>query len=202
MAKFSLRRESEDPAILAEAKLLAACRAGKVESYEPFVKENQGKLYHVAYQILRDESLAEEAVQLTFIKGWRKIGSFRGNSRFGTWLHRLCVNTSWDLLRQRMREKGRLPSDEPGEAPKQLLDEILSKETPPDKAMVRREIKTLVLQAMNKLPEEQRLVLVLREMQGLDYREIAKTLNCREGTVMSRLFHARQKIRQLLEKII
>lgn len=199
--KFPFRRPPPTPEEVLEAKLIRECKQGQVDSYEYFVKQNQNRLFHVALQVLRDECLAEEAVQITFIKGWKKIGSFRGNARFATWLHRLCINTAWDLLRQRMREKEHIAQDEPG-SNKILLDTVINSETPPDRALIRSEIRDLVMQAMDQLPEEQRLVLVLREMQGLDYKEIARTLKCREGTVMSRLFHARRKVRKLLEKII
>jgi RNA polymerase sigma-70 factor (ECF subfamily) len=185
-----------------EQTLIAECKRGRLQSFEPIVKHFQSRLGQVAYQVLRDETLAEEAVQTTFVKAWQKIRLFRGQCRFGTWLHRLCVNTSCDILRQRSRKREQ-PLPEAGDGESRLsLDSILQSEITPDKQSVHREIKSLVLQALEKLPEEQRLVIILREMQGLDYREIARTVKCREGTAMSRLFHARRKLRQLLEKFI
>ncbi len=183
--------------------LLRECKRGRLESFEPLVRRNQARLGRVAYHILRDETLTEEAVQTTFVKAWQKIGKFRGQCAFGTWLHRMCVNTCCDMLRRQIRRReDPLPSGDNGDIINPSMEGILKSEVSPDRETIQREIKALVLQALTKLPEDQRLVLVLREMQGLDYREIARTAKCREGTVMSRLFHARRKIRQLLEKII
>ena len=187
---------------LDEAKLIRECKRGSLESFEPLVRRYQARLGTIAYHILRDESLADEAVQLTFVKAWQKMRRFRGECSFGTWLHRLCVNTSWDLLRARSRQReASLPTTE-DENGRVLLDDLLKSEASPDRETLNRELKNLILQALAKLPEEQRIVLILREMQGLDYREIAKTIKCRKGTAMSRLFHARRKLRQLLEKIL
>jgi len=186
-----------------EAVLLCECKRGRLESFESLVRQNQARLGRIAYQILRNETLAEEAVQTTFVKAWQKIGKFRGQCAFATWLHRMCVNTCCDMLRRRIRRReDPLPVADNGDAVNPSMEGILKSEVSPDRETIQREIKALVLRALTKLPEDQRLVLVLREMQGLDYREIARTVKCREGTVMSRLFHARRKIRQLLEKII
>ncbi len=202
LVKSILRRTPVDSEEVLEKRLIDECKKGHIDSYEYFVQKNQNLLYHLAMQILRDEPLVQEAVQLTFIKGWRKIGGFKNNARFSTWLYRQCVNVSWNLWHTRMRERGYRPSERNGEPPQLLLEQVLSSESPLERALIHQEIHSLVLQAMDKLPAEQRLVLLLREMQGLDYEEIARTLKCREGIVMSRLFHARRKIRQLLEKII
>lgn len=190
-----------DPA--RERDLIRDCQGGKLESFEPLVKQHQKRMGAIAYHITRDASLAEEAAQKTFVKAWQNIGKFRGDCSFGTWLHRLCVNTACDLQRQRIRQReSPLPSDLESGTPTLPPESIPKDELSPDRASMNRELKALILEALDRLPEEQRLVIVLREMQGLDYREIARSIGCQEGTVMSRLFHARRKLRLLLEKVL
>lgn len=186
-----------------EPFLVEECKKGSLASFEPIVKHHQSRLLKVSYQLLRDERLAEEAVQITFVKAWQKINKFNGECDFGTWLFRLCVNTSYDQLRSRNRKREDPLTETPTEdGPFTPADSLKSSEPTPVQATLSMETKELIFEALNKLPDEQRIVLILREMHGLDYREIARTLNIRQGTVMSRLFHARQRMRQLLKKIV
>ena len=184
-----------------ESALILECKGGKLESFEPIVRHYQARLGRTAFRVLRDESLAEDAVQMTFVKAWQKISLFREQSAFCTWLYRLCVNTCCDILRHKGRQKEVPFPDEMKMEEMKLSPDAISKwESNPDHEDLRQEMKNLVLQSLARLPEKLRMVLVLREMEGLDYREIARTVKCREGTVISRLFHARRQLRRLVEK--
>jgi RNA polymerase sigma-70 factor, ECF subfamily len=182
-----------------ENVLIQECKAGALNSFEPIVKKHQARLLKIAYQLLRDERLAEEAVQITFVKAWQKLNKFNGECDFGTWLFRLCVNTSYDQIRSRNRKKEDPISYDEDEDHSHTYEMIRSTDPSPAQETLREETRKMISDALDKLPEDQRVVIVLREMHGLDYREIAQTLGCREGTVMSRLFHARRKMRQLLK---
>jgi RNA polymerase sigma-70 factor (ECF subfamily) len=184
---------------LDERVLLKECKSGSLQSFEPLVKHHQSRLFKVAYHVLRDDRLSEEAVQITFVKAWQKLDKFNGECDFGTWLFRLCVNTSYDLIRSRQRKKEDPISNEADDEETYPLEHLPSSESSPADQSIREETKQMIMHALEKLPEDQRVTLILREMHGLDYREIAESMNCREGTVMSRLFHARRRMRQLLK---
>jgi RNA polymerase sigma-70 factor, ECF subfamily len=187
--------------LVQEMRLIQECRDGKLESFEPLVKQHQERVYNVAYQVLRNESSAEEATQTTFVRTWQTISKFRGQCSFGTWVYRICIHECCNIIRTRNRKKELMltTSDEDGGLD---LDQLIQSNQRPDRETIQRELQGLITQALAKLPEEHRVVLVLRELHGMDYSEIARVMNCRQGTVMSRLFHARRKLRKLLEKIV
>lgn len=186
--------------LVQEMRLIQECRDGKLDSFEPLVKQHQERIFNVAYQVLRNESLAEEATQTTFVRTWQTFGKFRGQCSFGTWVYRICIHECCNIIRLRNRKKELMltTSEEHGLD----LDQLIQSHQRPDRETIQRELQDLISQALEKLPEEHRVVLVLRELHGLDYSEIARAMNCRQGTVMSRLFHARRKLRKLLEKIV
>jgi RNA polymerase sigma-70 factor, ECF subfamily len=190
-----------------ESKLLANCRQGDLKSYEPIVKMHQPRIVRLAFQILRDEHLAEEASHTTFIRVWQKLGKFDGRSSFSTWTHRLCVNICYDIMRARKRQESRFSRRPWDDSSPSSINEppnwelIASPSLSPDSEAGNQEMFQAVLKALDSLPEDQRLAIILKEMQGLEHREIAAIMGCPEGTVMSRLFHARKKLREILRKI-
>jgi RNA polymerase sigma-70 factor, ECF subfamily len=187
--------------LVQEMRLIQECRDGKLDSFEPLVKQQQERVFNVAYQVLRNESLAEEATQTTFVRTWQTFSKFRGQCSFGTWVYRICINECCNIIRSRNRKKELMLST--SEEDRGLdLDQLIHSQQRPDRETIQRELQDLITQALEKLPEEHRVVLVLRELHGMDYSEIARATNCRQGTVMSRLFHARRKLRKLLEKIV
>jgi RNA polymerase sigma-70 factor, ECF subfamily len=200
-AEVSTKKDPKVANLEQEAQLIRECLEGKLASFEPLVKQQQSRLYQVAYQILRNESLAEEALQTTFVRTWQTLKQFRGQCSFATWTYRICVRECCNIIRSRNRKKETCLSsyDEDGSF---NFDQLVQSKQRPDHETLQHELQGLIAQALEKLPEEHRIVLVLRELHGLDYDEIAQTMKCRQGTVMSRLFHARRKLRKLLEKII
>lgn len=191
--------ELPDPAD--EARLIRECQQGKLESFEPLVKAHQGRLGSIAYHILRDATLAQDAVQTTLVKAWQNMGRFRSESAFSTWLHRLCVHAACDLMRKQKRLK-EMPLPDVEEGLTTQFDQIISSKSGPDQQAIDKELKAAILKALDKLPEDQRTVIILREMHGLDYQEIAQTVRCPTGTAMSRLHHARRRLRELLAAVL
>jgi RNA polymerase sigma-70 factor (ECF subfamily) len=183
--------------------IIARARAGDHEAFRVLVERHQGRLFRLAARVLRDEDLARDAVQDAFLKAYTSLRRFEGRSSLYTWLYRLTLNVCLDMRR-------RSKSDRTVEWPEvQLADGTLPAEpTPasgtepppagPDTELERSEIRQRVGQAIEELPPEARETLLLREVDGLSYAEIAETLGIPKGTVMSRLHYARRRVQKLL----
>lgn len=145
--------------------------------------------YNVAYGLLTNHDDAEDIAQEAFVKVHRNIQSFRGESAFGTWLHRIVVNLSMTRLRQRKREKKRhLPLEEAGTAPE-------ASHNPHDD---RKEASNFVERALHELPTLQRAVVILRHLEGLSTRQVSQILDCSEGTVKTHLHRGLKKMKNQL----
>lgn len=135
---------------------------------------------------------AEEVTQTAFFKAWQGLPSFQGKAAFSSWLYRLTVNAAIDLLRQRKKHQGALSLDDPD------LPVVPDRGPSPEELSEEHERRQLLWQAIESLPEPHRIPLLLREIEGLSYREIAQALDLEEGTVKSRLARARLLLRKLL----
>ena len=179
--------------------LIDKVQAGDTDAFEPLVSAYEQVLYNLCYKMLGDREDAQDAVQETFIKIFRSLNDYRGDSRFSTWIYRIAANTCNDFLRRKNRvqvvsfyeqkeegEKTELQLPDEGNTPEELLERKLTRES--------------VIQGLQTLPEDQRTILLLREIQGLSYEEIAEILKLDGGTVRSRIHRARKKLcRWLLE---
>ncbi len=154
------------------------------------------------YQMVRNEDDAWDLAQEGFVRAWRSLANFRGQSSFFTWLYRIMTNVTLDWLRRKRIEGGQefddtigLSGIAPGAvtAPQGLMQ--------PAERLADREIRARIDAAIGKLSEEHRTVIVLRELDGLEYHEIADALGCSIGTVMSRLFYARRKLQTMLQDV-
>lgn len=176
--------------------LVERCRAGDVAAFEPLVEKYRQRVWRLAHSVLRDPEDARDAAQEAFIRAFQALPSFRGQSAFYTWLFRIVVNVASDRARQRaaqgrafgtervaMEEWERVPGDGT-EAP--------------DAAVARAEERARIMRALNALPERHRAIIMLSDLEGLSYREIADVLKIPMGTVMSRLHNARKRLRALL----
>lgn len=164
-------------------------RAGDKEAYALLVRKHQARIRSYCLWTLGNAAEADDAAQEVFIKAYRGLGSFRGAAGFSTWLHRIAVNHCRDLLRKRGRE--RIESwdalrEEQGEA----AEALVAREEP---VAQRRQLQ----EALDRLPEQYRTILILREVEGLSYEELAKFLNCSLDAVKARLRRARS---ELMEK--
>lgn len=177
-------------------QLIVAAQAGDEQAFTQLVASCQDRVVQVAYGYLHNREDALDAAQEAFMKAYRAINRFHGSSSFWTWIYRITCNLCKDKLRQRARRPVTSIEElgiENEEAP------LPSEDDDPRETAKTKEMERIVLDHLQQLPENQRRVLLLREFAGLSYQEIADTVGCRLGTVMSRLFHARQKLAEILE---
>ena len=173
-------------AVFDDAELLARARGGDVGAFEEVIRRNYGMLFSVARGICGRDADAEDAVQETFVRAWRALATFRGDSQVSTWLYRIATNTSLSLV---TRRKEGVSSDVPDRP-----DPTSS----PDGTVEGMERVAVVQRALADLSEDARAAFVLRDVQGLPYEEIAETLDVSLSAVKSRIFRARQAVADAL----
>jgi RNA polymerase sigma-70 factor (ECF subfamily) len=176
-----------------EAKLISRCQQGDQDALKEIFELHHGKVYRVAYGILRHREEALDIVQEVFIKLFRSIKNFKGESRFSTYLYRMAVNAAIDHVRK--MGKAHVSSLDVEEA----IEPAEDPERRPDRIFFYKELEGKVNEALNRLPVDQRTAIVLREIEGLSYQEIAKTMKSSLGTAMSRLHYGRRRLQELLK---
>lgn len=184
-----------------ELSLLAACRKGDTAAFEQLVLRYQRSLYNVAFRISSNEADAADIVQETFLAAWRKIKEFRGEAKLSTWLTSIAVNqarTRWQQNRQKQgREESLDSSDETGQG-RSL--QVASDQPSAMEQLERSQLRELLERCIKALDQGFREVLVLRDMREMPYDEVGQALGLREGTVKSRLFRARESVRDCVTK--
>ena len=178
-------------------QLVLFAQNGSMEPYEELVHRHRGKIYARAFSMLRNEDEALDISQLAWVKGWQRLTQFQRNSSFTTWMTRICINLCLDLLRKKQRQKTD-SLDQMDEEPGGFERRMPIEEYNPTEGMERSELRQEIDKAMEKLSYEHRTVLVLHEFERMEYREIAKSMQCSIGTVMSRLFYARRRLAKML----
>jgi len=179
-----------------EAELISRCQKGDQDAFKEIFDQYHKKVYRIAYGVVRRREDALDIVQEVFIKLFHSIRNFKGKSLFYTYLYRMTINAAIDHT----RKMGKFPSstlDEEGGI--QLSDGV---EKRPDQVLLHKELEGRVNAAMEKLPTDQRMALILREVEGLSYQEMAEAMGCSIGTVMSRLHYGRKKIQELLKDYV
>ena len=154
------------------------------------------------YQMVRNEEDAWDLTQDGFVRAWRSLANFRGQSSFFTWIYRIMTNVTLDWLRRKKIESGQEFDDTiglPGIAPGAVTAPQATVE--PASKLADQEIRARVDEAIARLTDEHRTVIVMRELDGMEYHEIAETIGCSIGTVMSRLFYARKKLQTMLRDV-
>jgi RNA polymerase sigma-70 factor (ECF subfamily) len=198
-SKAGVRSEA-DPTDL-EAVTRAA--DGDHEAFRVLVERYQGRAYGLALRVMRNEEQAKDVVQDAFLKAYRSLDRFEGRSGFYTWFYRVVMNLCIDAKRR--QPAGRLVEWDEGHALQtpvgtglDAVDPARQQASSPAGDLERAELRETIQRAIEQLPDEARQTLVLREIDGLSYSEIAETLGIPKGTVMSRLHHARRRMRVLL----
>ncbi|MBA2322439.1 MAG: sigma-70 family RNA polymerase sigma factor [Deltaproteobacteria bacterium] len=182
----------------ADIELVSAIKAGDPLAFQGLVEKYQNRIFAMVYGMTRNREDARDIAQDTFVKAFRNLDSFRLESSFYTWLYRIAMNLTIDHARRVKRQ----PVGEFDETIAQR-DDAGSIAEPhhidsPSRALERKELYTHIMDALDRLPEDQKQVILLRELEGLSYKEISDLLEIPEGTVMSRLFYARKKMQKLL----
>ena len=203
-------KKTEAPAAEAEdidRSLVERTLAGDKNAFRTLVERYQSRAHAIALGVVGNYEDAEDIAQEAFVKAYRNLASFRGQSSFYTWLYRIIFNLSIDLSRKAYR-RSELPMEDTT-----TLDSVahsankdsgayLSRVAGPDEHIRRVEIRSLFRKALADLTPEHRAVIMLREIEGLSYAEISQVIGCSKGTVMSRLHHARKRLQQALKELM
>jgi len=194
--KLARQKEAEE-----DRALIARAQAGDKEAFRKLVERHQRRAFAIAMSLVRDENDARELVQDAFLRVYKGLANFQGGSSFFTWLYRIITNLSIDLIRKPSHkntdlDESRLELEEDQEAQFPFLSRIDGAD--PVDAVRRREIGARLQTALDALPSYHRGVIVMREVEGLSYEEMAQVMGVSKGTIMSRLFHARQKLQRAL----
>jgi RNA polymerase sigma-70 factor, ECF subfamily len=180
-----------------ERRLVETAQRGDVESFNALVRLYEGRVYNLCYRMLGDPESAADAAQDSFLSAFRNLRSFRGGS-FRSWMLRIATNTCYDVLRVRKRRPSvslDIDSEQDDDPPLQIAD---SSETP-DEFALRRELASAIQRGLVSLPEEQRVIVILSDIEGLAYEEIAHITSTNLGTVKSRLSRGRARLRDVLK---
>jgi len=179
-----------------EREFIQRCLAGDASAFEPLVERYRQRVWRLAYQLLRDREEAWDCAQEAFVRAFHSLGSFRGQSAFYTWLFRIAVNVATDRQRARGAQARAFGAE-------RVPEEEWGRTTPdpgarPDQAAVQSEQRDRIRKALDALPPKARTIIMLSDVEGRSYREIAEVLGCPIGTVMSRLHNARKRLQALL----
>lgn len=183
-----------------DADILRRAAAGDADAFSVLVDLYAGRIYGVCFSILGNQADAQDCVQESFFKAFRMMHRFQFASSFYTWLYRIAANSCYDLLRKNQRHATR-SLDEPVESPEgdQYL-QVPDNQPLPDAVLESKETVRVVREELARLPEHLKRMIVLRDLEGLSYEQIAELENLREGTVKSRLFRARLQLAERLQQ--
>jgi RNA polymerase sigma-70 factor (ECF subfamily) len=189
-----------------DAPLIERVKAGDVKAFEMLVVKYRRRIERLIGRMVRDVDLVPDIAQETFIRAYRAIPQFRGESAFYTWLYRIAVNTAKKQLMELKRdplvtESARASRDEEDDGGSRVENELSDGETP-DAVLASKQIASAVNFAIEALSDDLRQAITLREIEGLSYEEIAELMNCPIGTVRSRIFRAREAIALRLRPLL
>lgn len=185
-----------------DAELVARVQRGDKRAFDLLVLKYQRKIMRLLSRMIREPAEVEDVAQEAFIKAYRALPQFRGDSAFYTWLYRIAINTArnWQAANGRRPSTSSIIETDDNETFDQI--DNLTDISTPESLMASRQVVDTVNKAIDALPEDLRTAIVLREIEGLSYEEIAQTMNCPIGTVRSRIFRAREAIATQLRPVL
>jgi RNA polymerase sigma-70 factor (ECF subfamily) len=175
-----------------EKELIRRSQSGDGEAFGVLVERYKGKVFSLVYGFSRDRMAADDLAQEVFIKAFYSLPRFKAESGFGTWLYRIAVNHAKDFLRKNRRRQQEVSLQDAGEPA------LAAPQAGPEESRVEEGHRNLVREALSRLPEKYRVILTLRDIDGLSYEDIGGILKLTPGTVDSRLHRARRKLREKL----
>jgi RNA polymerase sigma-70 factor (ECF subfamily) len=184
-----------------DKELVLRVQQGDKSAYDLLVIKYQHKIIQLVNRYVKDPSEAQDVAQETFIKAYRALGNFRGDSAFYTWLYRIAINTAKNYLVARTRRGFDSQVDVQDAEQIENAPQLQGMETP-ERLLLNEEIVEVIKTAIDKLPEEMRIAIMLREFEGMSYEEIALAMDCPVGTVRSRIFRAREAIDNKLTPLL
>ncbi len=180
-----------------DAAVVARVRAGDSDAFRLLVERHSRTIFRLAYRMVGNEPDADDVVQETFLRAYRRLDRFEARANFGTWLYRIAVNCSLDLLRQRPRRPDELPREEPDETAA-VADEKAS----PERMAFGTEVQAKVSSALGSLTEAERAAFLLRHCEGQSIEEIGQVLGLRTSATKHAVFRAVQKMRRALAPVV
>lgn len=181
-----------------EKKLIKQSISGDVESFEQLIRQYQRMAYNVAYRMMGNEEDAKDMTQEALVKVFKKLKSFRMDASFSTWLYRIVMNTCKDEMRK--KKMSTISIDQSIETEdSQVYFELEEKGLGPEEKLLQKETQNLVHSALQEIPEDNRMVLILRDIKNLTYDEISEVLDIPKGTVKSRINRGRLALRDVLK---
>ena len=181
--------------------LVERVQRGDKQAFDLLVRKYQHKIVNLVSRYVHDPFESQDVAQEAFIKAYRAIGNFRGDSAFYTWLYRIAINTAKNFLVAQDRRPPESDIDA-NEAEQYNGVAQLKEQDTPEGLLLSSEIGRVIVEAMDELPEDLRTAIVLRELDGMSYEEIAEAMGCPVGTVRSRIFRAREAIDQRLRPLL
>lgn len=185
-----------------DQRLVEQVQRGDKRAFELLVTKYQRKIFRLLSRLIRDQGEIEDVAQEAFIKAYRALPNFRGESAFYTWLYRIAINTAKNFLVAQGRRAPTSTETEIEDAERLEDATQLRDVATPDSLLLSKQVGEAVNRAIEKLPEDLRTAIVLRELEGLSYEEIAESMNCPIGTVRSRIFRAREAIANELRPLL
>jgi RNA polymerase sigma-70 factor, ECF subfamily len=185
-----------------DADLVGAARTGDRGAFQTLFERYNRRAYTLALGVVRNNDDALDVVQDAFIKAHRHLNRFEGNASFYTWLYRIVMNLAIDHLRKQRRQQ---PVELDEAAPQDVLDDSLLPKIlggNPGRALLDKQIRARIDAALDQLSDNHRAVLVMRELEGMSYEDMATAVGCSKGTIMSRLFHARKNMQRQLADLV
>jgi RNA polymerase sigma-70 factor, ECF subfamily len=188
---------------VSDLDLVKRCQGGETEAFDELVTRYRTRIFGMIYNMVHSEQDAWDLAQDSFVKAWKSIGRFRAQSSFYTWIYRIVMNVTIDWLRKK-QVKGVGAEFDDSIQMKEIDPAARTLPKPdalPYEGMQRSEVRAQIDQAIAQLSPEHRAVILMKEIEDMQYHEIAESLGCSIGTVMSRLFYARKKLQNLLKDV-
>jgi len=185
---------------LTDLAFVTKARAGDADAYRVLVERHSRALFRLAFRMTGNEQDAEDVVQESFLRAYRQLGKFDERASFGTWLYRIAMNCSLDLVRSKKRRSEQIAPSDP-----ELDDPVLalpSHDPTPDRMAMSGEVRDRVAAAMNELSASERTAFVLRHFEGMCIEDVSRVLGCQPGAAKHSVFRAVQKLRRALEPVV
>lgn len=184
----------------AEDLLIKRAQSGDIAAFEALIEAYEQKVFHIAYRMAGNLDDAADMAQEILLKIFRNVGKFKGESKFSTWVYRVATNTCLDELKKAKRKATYSLDEEFETGEGQLGVEVADTAPTPEQRVEGQEIRDAITEAISRLSEEHRQIIILRDINGLTYEEVADILDCSLGTVKSRISRAREQLRKILSQ--